>query len=49
MHHRVVSRRHNRIAAEGDGVVVSFDYTAGRKAPIPAGVRAALVRLLPGG
>ncbi len=43
MHHRVVSRRHNRVAAEGDGVVVTFDYAAGRKAPIPAVLREALV------
>ena len=46
MHHRVVSRRHNRVAAEGDGVVVTFDYAAGRKAPIPATVREALVQQL---
>ena len=42
MHHRVVSRRHSRVAAEGTGVVVTFDYAAGRKAPIPDVVRAAL-------
>ncbi len=49
MRHRVVSRRHNRVAAEGDGVVVTFDYAAGRKAPIPALVRAVLVQQLSDG
>ena len=28
MHFRIVSTRHHRIAAEGDGVIVSYDYRA---------------------
>ncbi len=35
MEHAVWSVRHERIAAEGDGVIVTFDYEAGRRAPIP--------------
>lgn len=46
MHHRVVSRRANRIAAEGDGVIVTYDYAAGRKSTIPEPVRAALSQLI---
>ncbi|MFN8475679.1 MAG: thioesterase family protein [Anaerolineae bacterium] len=33
--HIVVSQRHQRVAAEGDGVVVTFDYRTQKKAPIP--------------
>lgn len=39
MRHVVVSQRHGRVAAEGEGVVVSFDYRAQRKAPLPDAVR----------
>ena len=35
VHHVVVSQRHQRIAAEGDGTVVTYDYQAHHKAPIP--------------
>lgn len=35
----VVSHRHARVAATGDGTVVTFDYTAGKKSPIPDRVR----------
>lgn len=35
----VVSHRHGRVAATGDGRIVTFDYTAGRKSPIPGAVR----------
>jgi acyl-CoA thioester hydrolase len=45
MHFRIVSTRHQRIAAEGDGVVVSYDYHLGRKAPLPAAVRQAIEAL----
>lgn len=34
-----VSHRHARVAATGDGTIVTFDYTAGRKSPIPDRVR----------
>ncbi len=39
MRHVVVSQRHGRVAAEGEGVVVSFDYHARHKAPLPDAVR----------
>lgn len=45
MRHRIVSQRHQRVAAEGEGVVVTYDYQAARKAPIPAAVREAIVRI----
>ncbi len=35
MHHRVVSHRHGRVAAEGDGRIVSYDYNAKTKAAPP--------------
>ena len=38
----VVSRTSGAVVAEGTGVVVSYDYGAGRKAPIPPAVRAAI-------
>jgi len=38
-HYVVVSHRHGRVAATGDGVIVTFDYTANRKSPIPDRVR----------
>jgi acyl-CoA thioester hydrolase len=40
MHYRIVSTRHHRIAAEGEGVIVSYDYQNQRKAALPAAVRA---------
>jgi acyl-CoA thioester hydrolase len=47
MEYRVVSRRLGEVAAEGSGVVVSYDYTARRKAPLPDAV-AARIRELEG-
>ncbi len=35
MAYRVVSEQAERVAADGRGVVVSFDYEAGQKAPLP--------------
>jgi len=43
--HRIVSRRLGRVVAEGEGVMVSYDYTLGRKAPLPESVRAEITRL----
>ncbi len=45
MIYRVVSESKGAIAAEGDGRIVSFDYTRQAKAPIPDDVRAAIVKL----
>jgi acyl-CoA thioester hydrolase len=49
MEYRVVSQTLGDIAAEGEGVVVSFDYRAGRRVPLPADVRARIAALAPGG
>jgi acyl-CoA thioester hydrolase len=35
MMHQVYSERLDRVAATGEALVVSFDYQAGRKAPLP--------------
>lgn len=43
--HRVVSRQAHVIAAEGEGVIVSYDYRRGQKAPLPAAVREAILAL----
>jgi len=41
----VVSHRYGRVAATGDGTIVTFDYTANRKSPIPDKVRERLEAL----
>lgn len=43
--HRVVSRQVHVIAAEGEGVIVSYDYRRGQKAPLPPAVREAILAL----
>lgn len=35
MAHRVVSHKHRKIAVEGDGVVVAFDYRTNKKTSLP--------------
>lgn len=40
--YRVVSHALGEVAAEGEGVVVSYDYRTSRKAPIPENVRSAI-------
>jgi acyl-CoA thioester hydrolase len=42
MQFRIVSERHGRIAAEGDSVIVSYNYRTGSKAPLPDAMRAAI-------
>ncbi len=42
MIYRVVSRRLQGIAAEGEGRVVAYDYRVGAKAPLPTEIRAAI-------
>jgi acyl-CoA thioester hydrolase len=39
MRYRVVSESKNAVAAEGDGLIVSYDYRNERKAPLPPAVR----------
>lgn len=43
--HAVYSRRLGRVAAEGEGVVVSYDYGRGEKAKLPAAWREAIERI----
>jgi len=45
MEYRLVSTRQGTVAAEGGGVLVSFDYPGGRKAPLPEPVRRAIEAL----
>lgn len=39
MQHTVVSSRHGKIAAEGDGVIVIYDYRGGKKTAMPDEIR----------
>lgn len=48
MGHGVYSLQHDRIAAEGSGRIVSYDYRAGAKAPLPEVIREQLERLRSG-
>lgn len=45
MGYRIVSRAQDGIAADGSGVIVTYDYRAGRKVALPARIRAAVVDL----
>jgi acyl-CoA thioester hydrolase len=45
MHYAVASRRHGKLAAEGDGRIVTIDYTGGGKAPLPEAVRERILAL----
>lgn len=45
MNHLVVSAKHQRVAAEGDGVIVTFDYRAGKKVAVPDSVKQAMLDL----
>ena len=49
MEYRLVSDALGEVAAEGGGVVVSYDYGAARKAPLPAAVRERIIALGVGG
>jgi acyl-CoA thioester hydrolase len=39
MRHRFYSERHGRIAADGEGVLVAFDYRINKKAELPQVIR----------
>ncbi len=47
VHFRIVSTRHGRVAAQGDSVIVSYDYRTGSKVPLPEAIRAAILALEP--
>ena len=39
MEYRIVSVAQDAVAGEGEGLIVSYDYAAGRKTPLPEDVR----------
>ena len=43
--HEVFSHKHQRIAAVGEGVVVTYDYRNKKKVPIPDALRAKILEL----
>ena len=45
MEYAVASRQHARLAAEGDGLIVCYDYRANTKAAVPAAIDAAIREL----
>lgn len=45
MHFRVERQADGAVVCEGDGRIVSFDYEAGNKAPLPESIRAAILQL----
>jgi acyl-CoA thioester hydrolase len=45
MEYRVASRASGELVAEGRATIVSYDYTAGRKVPLPEAVRTAIALL----
>jgi acyl-CoA thioester hydrolase len=45
MAYRVVSLGQNRTAADGAGVIVAYDYTAGKKTGLPEAVREGIRKL----
>jgi acyl-CoA thioester hydrolase len=47
VHFRIVSTRHGRVAAQGDSVIVSYDYRTGSKVLLPDAMRAAILALEP--
>ena len=45
MEYRVVSLTKQAVVAEGQGVIVSYDYARGRKAKLPEGIQRKIARL----
>ena len=45
MDYLVVSHAHQRVAAEGEGLIVTYDYREKRKAPVPDEIRDRLLAL----
>jgi acyl-CoA thioester hydrolase len=39
MNYLVVSKKHQKVAAEGDGVIVTFNYKEGQKVTVPEVVK----------
>jgi acyl-CoA thioester hydrolase len=49
MEHRIVSEQWGGVAAEGTGLIVTYDYAAGAKAPVPDELRRRIAELEAGG
>ncbi|MEE9911298.1 MAG: acyl-CoA thioesterase [Deltaproteobacteria bacterium] len=45
MGYEVFSTKHKRIAADGEGVIVTYDYRNNKKVPIPAALREKIMDL----
>ena len=45
MEYRVISHKHQKVAAEGVGVIVSFDYKKRQKTPIPDEIKQRINKL----
>ena len=45
MRYRAVSHLHGAVAADGESLIVTFDYATGSKAPVPDDLRARLMEL----
>jgi acyl-CoA thioester hydrolase len=45
MRYRAVSHQHGAVAADGESLIVTFDYATGSKAPVPDDLRARLMNL----
>lgn len=43
--HRIWSLTHERVAAEGEALVVSYNYKRGEKAPVPESVRERILEI----
>jgi acyl-CoA thioester hydrolase len=45
MHYLVVSAKHQKVAAEGDGVIVTFNYKEGKKVTVPDVVKQSILNI----
>ena len=45
MNHVVVSKKHQKVAAEGDGVIVAFNYREGKKVTIPEVMKQRIINM----
>jgi len=45
MGYRIISLAQAAVAADGGGIIVAYDYRAGRKVPLPPAIRAGVLAL----
>lgn len=45
MNHLVVSKKHQKVAAEGDGVIVALNYREGKKVTVPEVVKQKILNI----